>query len=184
MAIDQVEVLAELLKLHAQALASVENAVQATVLALAGIFSYFRFIHGRTLVCRARVEVSVTVCSASHAENLHAVKVLVTNIGAITIWRPSLEITARFFAADGVLHEDDTWQQVEMTEATEAANEFIDSGETVTFLYVRYVPLTAVAVEYEAWVRDDTQFDWTGATLAPNKLTEDIQTKSAGRSMK
>ena len=69
-----------------------------------------------------------------------------------------------------------------MTEATETANEYIDSGETITFLYTRYVPTNAVAVEYEAWVRDDTQFDWTGATMATNQIAESAKMKNIGTS--
>ena len=77
------------LKEKKDAIEAAASIVTTVLILLGAIFSYFRFFRGRTLAVRAEISIEVSVHGTPRDSNLHAIRVLVKNVGASAIWEPS-----------------------------------------------------------------------------------------------
>lgn len=148
-----------------EALAAV---VTTALVFLGAIFSYFRFFRGRTLAVRAEISIEVSVHGTPRGSNLHAVRVLIKNVGASAIWEPRPELRITFHGCDAREVEVVTnWSDLPGC-GDPSLVPVIDTGESISYFCHREVPGEIWAVTYEVAVRAASGDIWQSGRTVSN----------------
>jgi len=164
-------------------LGAVSAYVTMALVTLGALASYFRFFYGRTLVERAKLTLEVDVVSDGDA-NIHAARLVVENVGTRRLrfhWIRLKTFGNFTLASVGEVAEPvgeppfDEGELIDLDSLYDCdGKHFIDSGESMDFLFPVRVPKTIPVVIHQA--RFVSSLDWKTELLVKNEL------KKRGRS--
>jgi hypothetical protein len=159
---------------------AVSTYVTMTLVVLGAVASYFRFFYGRTLVERAKLKLEVDVFPDDSEHNLHSARLVVENAGTQRLrfhWIrlksfSSFSVPTVCTAGEPVGEPPfDEVGPIDIEHLYECdGKHFIDSGETMDFLFPVRVPKTVPFVIHQA--RFVSSLDWKTEVLVKNEPTQ------------
>ncbi|MCW3845653.1 hypothetical protein OF829_00255 [Sphingomonas sp. LB-2] len=157
----------ELFRANKDAIAAIGSVATMIFLLLGGVFSYYRFFRGRTFSVRAEMSISVDIIASPNGDLLHAISVIVKNIGSNPIWNPRATLTLESRSGDRVTTTRvSDWVEESVADDTDRVA-VIDAGETTTFFATRLIAKEVWAVTYVVQLASDSGDIWmTSRTLA------------------
>lgn len=155
-------------------LASINSLLGSTLLILAGIVGYYKFLRGRTLTTRAEIEVQVDIIEGPHGERLHSLTVSIRNIGTVSILEPVLVVRVEARHADGSVGQYEISEWFEAPDDTNASGRtfgVVDSGETADYVAEREFGADIWAVTYSAILTCTSGDRWSRRATVANAKT-------------
>jgi hypothetical protein len=151
------------------AISAVSSIATMCLVVVGAIASYHRFFRGRTFSVRADLSIDAEIIQAPDDSLLHAVTVVVKNVGSTPIWHP--EPTLSFDSYHGKKRTRvvvDNWLDEPVPNDDPSAG-VIEPGETVCFFATHFVPANVWAVGYVARIKADSGDIWFRARTFPNR---------------
>lgn len=151
---------------------NIKDIITILAIIIGAVLTYFKFFAGQTFTPKAQVDFQVTIIENPQGKFLHTVKVIVTNLGNLTIWNPKAEISAKP-RGDGNTREGVVRNFIEKDYINKKSDNqtIIDPGERVSFVIWREFDKNIWAVTYTAEVSSDGGRKWQNMITVPNRET-------------
>lgn len=144
-------------------------ALTASIVAAGAAYSYFHFFRGRTFSLKVELQVEISVVPLSDRNAyLHTVRVDVKNVGASTLWYPTVTIRSQAIGGEIETHDVTRWW-VEHVGGKPTELEIIEAGEKQSFVLLKEHARSVDAVTYYCSCASQDGNEWYTARTAANR---------------